>query len=108
MNVAELRKELSAGRTRPAYLVVGGEPLLRDDALRLLREAVLTPGTEDFNFDRLEGARARPAAILDSVGTLPVSASWCGMTTKFAFIFRSSFHTSAGVWPLRQFHHRGK
>ena len=74
MNVAELRKELAAGRIRPAYLVVGEEPLFRDDALRLLRDAVLTAGTEDFNFDRLDGARIRPAALMDSVRTLPVMA----------------------------------
>lgn len=72
MNVSELRKELAAGDIRPAYLVVGEEPLLRDDALALLRGAVLTAGTEDFNFDRLDGAS--PAALLDAVGTLPVMA----------------------------------
>jgi DNA polymerase-3 subunit delta len=74
LNVAELRKELSSGRIRPAYLVLGVEPLLRDDALRLVREAVLAAGTEDFNFDRLDGASTRPAALLDAVGSLPVMA----------------------------------
>ena len=74
MNPAELRGELAAGTIRPAYLIVGEEPLLRDDALRELREAVLAPGTEDFNLDRLDGETARPAALLDAVGTLPVMA----------------------------------
>lgn len=74
MNLAELREELSAGVIRPAYLVVGEEPLLRDDALALLREAVLAGAPEDFNFDRLDGESARPAALLDAVGTLPVMA----------------------------------
>jgi DNA polymerase-3 subunit delta len=74
VNLAELREELSEGAIRPAYLVIGEEPLLRDDALALLREAVLAGGPEDFNFDRLDGESARPAALLDAVGTLPVMA----------------------------------
>jgi len=74
VNLAELREELSAGAIRPAYLVVGEEPLLRDEALAALRGAILASGPEDFNFDRLDGENARPAALLDAVGTLPVMA----------------------------------
>lgn len=74
MNVSTLRKELAAGSIRPAYLVVGQEPLLRDDAVGMLREAALAPGTQDFNFDRLDGATARPSELLDAVATLPVMA----------------------------------
>jgi DNA polymerase-3 subunit delta len=74
LNLATLRKEIAAGSIRPAYLVVGQEPLLRDDAVGILREAALAPGTEDFNFDRLDGATARPADLLDAVATLPVMA----------------------------------
>ena len=74
MNVDELRSELSEGKIRPAYLVLGEEPLLRDDAVALLREAVLAGAPEDFNLDRLDGERTRPAALLDAVGSLPVMA----------------------------------
>jgi DNA polymerase-3 subunit delta len=74
VNLAELREELLAGVIRPAYLVVGEEPLLRDDALALLREAVLAGGPEDFNFDRLDGESARAATLRNAVGTLPVLA----------------------------------
>ena len=74
MNPAELADELAAGKIRPAYLIVGEEPLLRDDALAQLRTALLAPGTEDFNFDRLDGETTRPAALLDAVRTLPVMA----------------------------------
>jgi DNA polymerase-3 subunit delta len=71
---AELADELAAGTIRPAYLIVGEEPLLRDDALAQLRKALLAPGTEDFNFDRLDGETIGPAALLDAVRTLPVMA----------------------------------
>jgi DNA polymerase-3 subunit delta len=69
-----LREELAAGTLRPVYLVVGEEPLLRDDALAALRAAVLADGPADFNSERLEGAATSPAALLDAVHTLPVMA----------------------------------
>jgi DNA polymerase-3 subunit delta len=74
VKVDELRAELAEGMIRPAYLVVGEEPLLRDDSLALIRAAVLTEGPEDFNYDRLDGASTRPAGFLDAVAALPVMA----------------------------------
>jgi DNA polymerase-3 subunit delta len=70
----ELRDELARGTLRPAYLLAGEEALLRDDALAALREAALAVGPEDFNFDRLDGDTATPAALLDAVRALPVMA----------------------------------
>lgn len=69
-----LRKELAAGRVRPAYLLAGEEPLLRDDALALLREHVLAGAPEDFNFDRLDGESTTAARLSEAVCTLPVMA----------------------------------
>jgi DNA polymerase-3 subunit delta len=57
---------------RPAYLLAGEEPLLRDDALEALTEAVLDGAPADFNRDRLEGATTSAARLLDAVRTLPV------------------------------------
>lgn len=74
MRPGELREELLAGRLRPAYLLAGEEPLLRDDALALLRETVLASGPIDFNFQRLGGDATRPAELIDAVRTLPVMA----------------------------------
>jgi DNA polymerase-3 subunit delta len=72
MTHGELVAELRGGRLRPAYLLVGEEPLLRDDALAAVREAALEAPTREFNFDRLEGAATSPAALFDSLRTLPV------------------------------------
>jgi DNA polymerase-3 subunit delta len=66
--------ELAAGVVRPAYLLVGGEALLRDDALFALRRAVLSRGPAEFNHDRLEGESTPPAALTDALRTLPVGA----------------------------------
>ncbi len=73
MTPEELRAELDTGKVRSAYLIAGGEPLYRDDALLALRAAVLASGPSDFNFERLE-SDAKPAALIDSVRTLPVMA----------------------------------
>lgn len=74
MKLAELAQELAAGRIRPAYLVAGAEPLLRDDAVAALRAAVLADGSEDFDCDRLDGAVTRLAQLEDALRTLPVMA----------------------------------
>jgi DNA polymerase-3 subunit delta len=68
----ELAAEIESGELRAAYLLVGDEPLLRDDTLGRLRRAVLGDGASDFDFDRLEGSDTKPAGLLDAIDTLPV------------------------------------
>jgi DNA polymerase-3 subunit delta len=75
MTPDELAAELAAGRVRPAYLVAGEEPLLRDDALAALRNHVVPEGAADFNLDRLDGDAIGPGALADVVHTLPVMAA---------------------------------
>lgn len=75
LTLDELKKELAKGQLRPAYLLVGSESLLRDDATAVLRASILEPGSEDFNLDRLVGNETTPAALEDVVGTLPVMAA---------------------------------
>jgi len=70
----ELTHELTQGQIRPAYLLAGPEPLLRDDALAALRERVLADGASDFNLDRVSGAATAPAQLEDLLRTLPVMA----------------------------------
>jgi len=70
----ELESELEGGQIRPAYLVAGGEPLLRDEALAALRRAALGEGPTDFNFDRLDGESATRALLADALAMLPVGA----------------------------------
>lgn len=74
MNLDDLRNELDAGETRPAYLLLGDEALLRDDAAEAIRAAVLADGSSDFDYERLEGEATTGAALLNAVGTLPVLA----------------------------------
>lgn len=71
MTPDELTAELAEGRIRPAYLLAGPEPLLRDDARAALTTAVLAGADATFNLDRLEGASATPGALEDAVRALP-------------------------------------
>lgn len=74
MTPDELERELARGRLRPAYLLAGEEALLRDAALRALREAVLAGGPADFNCDVLDGEGSEAGALIDAVHSLPVMA----------------------------------
>ena len=64
MTLDEFRAELEAGQVRSSYLVVGAEPLLRDDALEAIRIAVLGDGPSDFDYERLDGEMITGAATL--------------------------------------------
>jgi DNA polymerase-3 subunit delta len=69
-----LAASLASGTPRAVYLLAGPEALLRDDALALLRRALLEPGSADFNLDRLDGATASAADLENAVRALPVFA----------------------------------
>ena len=75
MSVSQVKSELAKGQVRPAYLLVGSEPLLRDDALAAIESAVLAEGPRDFNFDRLEVGPVTPGRLEEALATLPVMAS---------------------------------
>jgi DNA polymerase-3 subunit delta len=72
MIVGELIQELEQGTLRPAYLLAGAEPLLRDDALAAIDAAVLADGPRDFNFDRLEVGKATPGRLEEALRSLPI------------------------------------
>ena len=67
-------KEIAKGHVRPAYLLGGSEPLLRDDALAAIEAAVLGSGPRDFNLDRLEVGKATPGRLEEALESLPVMA----------------------------------
>lgn len=75
MTPEALQQELDAGRVRSAYLVAGGEALLRDESVAALRRAVLGDAPADFNFDRFEGDAVSPGALGDALHMLPVFAA---------------------------------
>lgn len=90
MSPDELIREIEAGRLRPAYLLFGGEALLRDDALRAIRAAALGDGAADFNLDLLEGDATAPGSLQDALDTLPV------MSPRRLVVLREPVHRRAG------------
>ncbi len=90
MSPDELARELDGATVRPAYLLAGDEPLLRDDALRAIRESLLDPAASDFNLDLLEGEGTGPGPLLDAVRTLPV------MAERRLVVLREPVHRRAG------------
>ena len=74
MTPEELGRELAEGAPRAAYLLAGDEPLLREDALRALRAAVLAGAPDAFDAERLDGAGCKPGTLIDAVRSLPVLA----------------------------------
>lgn len=74
MTPQELEKELTARGPRPAYLVAGEEPLLRQRALHALEAAVLGDVDRTFNFDVLDGESTSAAELRDAVLALPILA----------------------------------
>jgi DNA polymerase-3 subunit delta len=74
MRVAAILSELAGGRVRPAYLLAGAEPLLRDDALAAIESAVLDGAPRDFNLDRFEVAKATPGRLEEALDNLPIMA----------------------------------
>lgn len=74
MTPEALERELGEGTLRPAYLALGTEPLLRDEAARALLDAAFGASARDFDLDRLEGERCAPGDLLDAVRALPVLA----------------------------------
>jgi DNA polymerase-3 subunit delta len=75
LKVGELEDELAKGQIRPAYLIAGAEPLLRDEALATIESAVLGDGPRDFNLDRLEVGQTTPGRLEEALASLPLMAA---------------------------------
>jgi DNA polymerase-3 subunit delta len=75
LKIAELEKELAQGKIRPAYLLAGDEPLLRDQGLAALSQGILGGAADEFNLERLDAVGLSPSVLHESLQTLPWMAS---------------------------------
>ncbi len=86
MMVADLKRELAAGRVAPIYFLTGRvvrrelsfEPLLRDEALAAIRAVVMGADEANvaaFNYDAVYGDETDAAEILTLCSTLPMFAA---------------------------------
>ncbi len=69
----ELDRELAAGQYRPAYLICGGQDLLRHENIKKLQTAILGSG-DPMNGTVLTGSQVRAAQVIEIAQTLPFLA----------------------------------
>lgn len=74
VNHAQLETVLAQQPPGSLYLVVGEEDLLRDQALAVLKRAVLGSDGDEFNFEQFYGDEASGRDIRSSVVAVPVFA----------------------------------
>jgi DNA polymerase III subunit delta len=70
----ELETELRRGLVRPVYLLLGPEEYLRNRALKLLKEATLTPEAAVFNYAEFAATSGSSGESLDTLNTFPMMA----------------------------------
>lgn len=68
----DVERSLAAGEAAPVYLLAGGEGVLRDRVLRVLREKLVLEGFEAFNYRNLEPSGLDTRALADEMRVLPM------------------------------------
>jgi DNA polymerase III subunit delta len=71
---SRLRQSLKAAAPAPAYYIYGREGVLKDEALALILDRALEPGTRDFNLDTFSAQQLDPAELPAACATLPMMA----------------------------------
>ena len=74
MRYRDLVKEIEDGTVASAYLFEGEEGYFKEEALKKLREALVSPGYEDFDYEDLSCRDASISHLLESILTLPFRA----------------------------------
>ena len=68
----KLKSDLAAGRAANAYIFWGEETYLREHYLRVLREKLVPPGFEEFNYHALEGKDLTAEALAEMAEAMPM------------------------------------
>lgn len=85
MKCHELAASFRQGAPAPVYLVVGEDDCLRDQAVTVIRRAVLGDDAGDgFNYDIFQGDEAAAADVLSCASEIPVFAARRLVTLKSA------------------------
>jgi len=100
--LAALEQRLAEGDIAPAYLFYGAEEYLRERALALLREKLLSPPALTWNYRVLFGDEAAPEAIVQWATTPPVGAPRRLIVVRQA----AFFGTRSGIPVLEEYFRR--
>lgn len=74
MDWRQLDKELKAKRIAPAYLFYGTEDYLLERYLKILKELIIPPEAEAFDYQELDGRELTAADVVFHADTLPALA----------------------------------
>lgn len=72
MHAFDFMRLKPAERVKPVYAVVGEEPFLRSEVVRSIVQATAGESAAEQAIERLEGAQARLADVLDTLRQLPM------------------------------------
>ena len=67
-------KKAEAGDLLPVWLVVGEEPMLRDQVIKAITKAALAGGLPDFNHDKFTAGETDVEKVLSATRTVPMMA----------------------------------
>jgi DNA polymerase-3 subunit delta len=75
LTYSQLGKRLASGKLPAAYILSGNQDLLREQALKEIRDAALDESFADFNLDRFDGEKATAEAVVMAANMLPMMGS---------------------------------
>ncbi len=81
---------------RSVYLLYGEDDLQKAQAVDLLRERCVDPGSVDFDYEVLDARQARSDTILAAAGLAPFASERRLVVVKGAEVFRAKDRTSDG------------
>jgi DNA polymerase III subunit delta len=73
--IQKLESEINANKIAPTYLVFSSDNVIVDEIINLLKENLLTPGFESFDFDLLHCEEAGLETVLSKVFTPPAAST---------------------------------
>ena len=76
MKYREFIAALERGRIISAYLFEGEEDYLKKEALKRLKNKIILPDYEDFNYERFSAESSSVGQIVESLSTLPLKGKW--------------------------------
>jgi len=72
MKYQQFLRELEAGRIAPVYLFEGEEGYSKAAALKKLKEKIISPDYEDFNYEKFSAPNVSSTQTIESLLTIPL------------------------------------
>jgi DNA polymerase-3 subunit delta len=72
MKYKELLERIKRGKIEPLYLFSGEEEYLKEEVLQRIKNTLIAPGLEEFDYEVLYGKDIDAGALIDKARTLPL------------------------------------